>query len=35
LLFEIVVNEVSAKNTVIGYLSSPKGAPEPTVIAQR
>lgn len=31
LLFEIVVNNVSAKNTVTGYLSSPKGAPEPFV----
>jgi chromosome segregation ATPase len=30
-LFEIVVNNVSAKNTVTGYLSSPKGAPEPMV----
>ena len=29
MLFEIVVNNVSAKNTVTGYLSSPKGAPEP------
>lgn len=35
LLFEIVVNDVSAKNTVTGYLSSPKGAPQPTVIAER
>ncbi|MGO9335982.1 MAG: hypothetical protein ACLPY1_00600 [Terracidiphilus sp.] len=35
LLFEIVVNNVSAKNTVTGYLSSPKGAPEPTVVAER
>ena len=35
MLFEIVVNNVSAKNTVTGYLSSPKGAPEPTVIAER
>jgi chromosome segregation ATPase len=35
LLFEIVVNEVSAKNTVTGYLSSPKGAPEPIVVAER
>ena len=34
-LFEIVVNNVSAKNTVTGYLSSPKGAPVPVVIAQR
>ena len=31
MLFEIVVNNVSAKNTVTGYLSSPKGAPEPAV----
>ena len=30
-LFEIVVNSVSAKNTVTGYLSSPKGAPTPGV----
>jgi chromosome segregation ATPase len=35
MLFEIVVNNVSAKNTVTGYLSSPKGAPEPTVVAER
>jgi len=35
LLYEIVVNNVSAKNTVTGYLSSPKGAPEPVVIAER
>jgi chromosome segregation ATPase len=28
-LFEIVVNAVSAKNTVTGYLSTPKGAPVP------
>jgi len=35
MLFEIVVNSVSAKNTVTGYLSSPKGAPEPTVVAER
>jgi hypothetical protein len=34
-LFEIMVNNVSAKNTVTGYLFSPKGAPEPTVIAER
>ena len=33
MLFEIVVNNVSAKNTVTGYLSSPKGAPEPVVVA--
>ena len=35
LLFEIVVNNVSAKNTVTGYLSSPKGAPVPAVVAER
>jgi septal ring factor EnvC (AmiA/AmiB activator) len=35
MLFEIVVNNVSAKNTVTGYLSCPKGAPESTVIAER
>jgi hypothetical protein len=35
MLFEIVVNSVSAKNTVTGYLSSPKGAPGPVVIAER
>jgi chromosome segregation ATPase len=35
LLFEIVVNSVSAKNTVTGYLSSPKGAPQPGVVAER
>jgi hypothetical protein len=29
MLFEIVVNSVSAKNTVTGYLSTPKGAPAP------
>jgi hypothetical protein len=29
MLFEIVVNSVSAKNTVNGYLSVPKGAPVP------
>jgi len=28
-LYEIVVNSVSAKNTVTGYLSVPKGAPVP------
>jgi chromosome segregation ATPase len=32
-LFEIVVNYVSAKNTVTGYLSTPKGAPEPAAVA--
>ena len=35
MLFEIVVNNVSAKNTVTGYLSSPKGAPEPAAVAER
>jgi uncharacterized protein (DUF2141 family) len=35
MLFEIVVNNVSAKNTVTGYLSSPKGAAVPSVIAER
>jgi len=35
LLFEIVVNNVSARNTVTGYLSSPKGAPAADVVAQR
>jgi hypothetical protein len=35
LLFEIVVNNVSAKNTVTGYLSSPKGAPQAGAIAER
>jgi multidrug efflux pump subunit AcrA (membrane-fusion protein) len=34
-LFEIVVNNVSARNTVTGYLSSPKGAPVPDVVAER
>jgi len=29
MLFEIVVNSVSAKNTVTGYLTTPKGAPGP------
>jgi DNA anti-recombination protein RmuC len=29
MLFEIVVNSVSAKNTVTGYLSTPKNAPGP------
>jgi hypothetical protein len=29
MLFEIVVNNVSAKNTVTGYLSVPKSAPVP------
>jgi hypothetical protein len=35
MLFEIVVNNVSAKNTVTGYLSSPKSAPTPVVVAER
>ena len=35
MLFEIVVNTVSAKNTVTGYLSTPKGAPAPITIAER
>ena len=35
-LFEVVVNSVSAKNTVTGYLSTPKGSPEPVaVVAER
>jgi len=29
MLFEVVVNSVSAKNTVTGYLSTPKSAPAP------
>jgi chromosome segregation ATPase len=29
MLFEVVVNSVSAKNTVTGYMSTPKGAPAP------
>jgi hypothetical protein len=35
MLYEIVVNNVIAKNTVTGYLSTPKGAPAPVVIAER
>ena len=35
MLYEIVVNNVSAKNTVTGYLSTPKGAPAPVVVAER
>jgi hypothetical protein len=31
-LYEIVVNAVSAKNTVTGYLSVPKGAPAPPTV---
>jgi chromosome segregation ATPase len=34
MLFEIVVNSVSAKNTVTGYLSVPKGAPVPPTTGQ-
>jgi hypothetical protein len=33
-LFEIVVNTVSAKNTITGYLSTPKGAPVPVTTGQ-
>jgi hypothetical protein len=33
-LFEIVVNSVSAKNTVTGYLSTPKTAPVPPTTGQ-
>jgi len=33
-LFEIVVNAVSAKNTVTGYLSTPKSAPVPVATGQ-
>jgi len=35
MLFEIVVNNVSARNTVTGYMSTPKGAPAPVVVAER
>lgn len=35
MLYEIVVNNVSARNTVTGYLSSPKGAPESVAVAER
>ena len=35
MLYEIVVNNVSARNTVTGYLSTPKGAPVPVVVAER
>jgi multidrug efflux pump subunit AcrA (membrane-fusion protein) len=34
MLFEIVVNSVSAKNTVSGYLSTPKNAPAPAATGQ-
>lgn len=30
-LYEIVVNSISTKNTIAGYLSTPKGAPAPPV----
>ena len=30
-LYEIVVNSISSKNTIVGYLSTPKGAPAPPV----
>jgi hypothetical protein len=33
-LFEIVVNSISSKNQISGYLSSPKSAPAPPAIAQ-
>jgi hypothetical protein len=33
-LFEIVVNSVSAKNTITGYLSTPKSAPVPAATGQ-
>jgi chromosome segregation ATPase len=33
-LFEIVVNSVSAKNTITGYLTTPKGAPAPASTGQ-
>jgi predicted nucleic acid-binding Zn-ribbon protein len=35
MLFEIVVNNVSAKNTVTGYMSTPKSVPAPVVVAER
>ena len=31
-LYEIVVNSVSGKNQVSGYLSTPKGAPAPPTV---
>jgi hypothetical protein len=34
MLFELVVNTVSAKNTITGYLSTPKGAPVPVTAGQ-
>jgi hypothetical protein len=33
-LFEIVVNSVSAKNTITGYLTTPKSAPAPPTTGQ-
>ena len=33
MLFEVVVNSVSAKNTVTGYLTTPKSAPAPATIS--
>ena len=30
-LYEIVVNSISSKNQIVGYLSTPKGAPAPPV----
>lgn len=32
MLFEVVVNSVSAKNTVTGYLATPKSAPAPAAV---
>ncbi len=32
LLYEIVVNSISEKNQVAGYISTPKGAPVPTAV---
>ena len=34
MLYEIVVNTVSAKNTITGYLSTPKSAPAPAATGQ-
>ena len=34
MLFEVVVNSVSAKNTVTGYMSTPKSAPAPAAIGR-
>ncbi len=33
MLFEVVVNSISAKNTVTGYLTTPKSAPAPATIS--